>query len=127
MSSRVTEKSLCSIFSMLGTISLTANSSAVWPMSWCCSEKSSGVNTSLGWRSSKRKLPPEIFGFAAETVAMRLIVRRGELKISGEHRTQYLRKPLFIYHHCRSRPAEWPSLPQIGRLTRSEERRVGKE
>src|SRR5579863_9099076 len=58
--SRVMEKSLCSIFSMLGTISLTANSSAVCPMSRCCSVKSSGVKTSSVLRSSRRKLPPEI-------------------------------------------------------------------
>src|SRR5580693_3655199 len=58
--SRVMEKSLCSIFSMLGTISLMANSSAVWPMSRCCSVKSSGVKTSSVLRSSRRKLPPEI-------------------------------------------------------------------
>src|SRR5579864_2884872 len=59
-SSRVTAKSLCSIFSMLGTISLLANSSAVCAMSKCCSVKSSGVKTSSGLRSSIRKLPPGI-------------------------------------------------------------------
>src|SRR5581483_10084209 len=56
--SRLTEKSLCSILSMLGTISLLAKSSAVWPISWCCSLKSSGVKISSGLRSSNRKLAP---------------------------------------------------------------------
>src|SRR5271169_5913544 len=54
------EKSLCSIFSMLGRISLTVNSSAVCPINCCCSVKSSGVKTSSGRRDSRRKLPPEI-------------------------------------------------------------------
>src|SRR5437879_3240427 len=69
--SRVIEKSLCSIFSALGMISFTAKSSAVWAMSWCCSEKSSGVKISLGFRSSSRKLPPEtlLLGIA-EVAAM---------------------------------------------------------
>ena len=38
-------------------------SSAVWPIMTCSSEKSSGVKTSSGVRSSIRKLPP----FAATT------------------------------------------------------------
>ena len=58
-SSRLTAKSLCSILSALGTISLSANSSAVCAISKCCSVKSSGVNTSSGVRSSIKKLPPE--------------------------------------------------------------------
>src|SRR5690348_9806727 len=43
---------------MLGRISFWANSSAVCAMSWCCSEKSSGVKTSSRARDSRRKLPP---------------------------------------------------------------------
>src|SRR4029077_6325944 len=64
------EKSLCSIFSILGTISLTANSSAVWPTSWCCSVKSSGVKTSSGRRCSSRKLPPDILVLGTAVVAI---------------------------------------------------------
>src|SRR5258708_404545 len=62
------EKSLCSIFSTLGRISLTVNSSAVWPISNCCSVKSSGVKTSSVLRDSSRKLPPEILALGTAVV-----------------------------------------------------------
>src|ERR1700730_7090374 len=73
------EKSLCSIFSAWGRISLTANSSAVCPIIWCCSEKSSGVNTSAVCRSSSRKLPPRILDFGIAVVAIvKTFHRRGQ-------------------------------------------------
>src|SRR5437879_13680885 len=95
------EKSLCSIFSILGTISLTANSSAVWPTSRCCSVKSSGVKTSSGRRSSSRKLPPDILELGTAVVAIihPFLTTEG----TEEHRGN----------------------SRIG--SRSEERRVGKE
>ena len=75
-SSRVIAKFLCSMFSMLGTISLLANSSAVCAMSRCCSLKSSGVKTSSRVRSSIRKPPPRILlAGTAVTVAIFLSLK----------------------------------------------------
>src|SRR6266849_10569379 len=79
--SRVMEKSLCSIFSALGRISLTANSSAVCPMSWCCSVKSSGVKTSSVRRSSSRKLPPEILVLGIAAVTMEPLLTTKDTKV----------------------------------------------
>jgi hypothetical protein len=39
-------------------------------MSWCCSLKSSGVNTSSGCLDSSKKLPPEILFFGTAVVAI---------------------------------------------------------
>src|SRR5215831_14463888 len=58
ISSRVTAKSLCSIFSVLGRISFFANSSVVRTICLCSSVRSSGVNTWSVVCSSIRKLPP---------------------------------------------------------------------
>src|SRR5215472_13804635 len=58
ISSRVTAKSLCSIFSVLGRISFFANSSVVRTICLCSSVRSSGVNTWSVVCSSIKKLPP---------------------------------------------------------------------
>src|SRR5208337_2135836 len=80
---REIEKSLCSIFSACGRISLTENSSVVCPIIRCCSEKSSGVKTSAVCRSSNRKLPPEILvlGIAVVAMVLDLEIRTAKFKI----------------------------------------------
>src|SRR5208282_5277592 len=69
---RASAHSLCSSFSAAGTISLLANSSAVLAICRCSSVKSSGVKTSLGLRSSSRKLPPVILTLGTATVAINI-------------------------------------------------------
>src|SRR5207244_10424990 len=95
--SRVIDKSLCFIFSILRTISLMANSSAVCPISWCCSVKSSGVKTSSPFRSSRRKLPPEILVLGIAVVAISNPFLTTEA--TEEHRGIISFRPVFAIYH----------------------------
>ncbi len=89
--------------STLGRISLTANSSVVWPMSWCCSVKSSGVNTSEVWRSSSRKDPPEILDLGIAVVAIQ--------------KTPFLRPRSLHDIRVRLSPAQVPPVLRFGKLS----------
>ena len=74
-----------------------ANSSAVCPMSWCCSVKSSGVKTSSPFRSARRKLPPEILlvGIAVVAISNPFLTTEA----TEEHRGIISFRPIFAIYH----------------------------
>jgi len=61
----------------------------VWPISWCCSLKSSGVKTSSGVRDSSRKLPPEILFFGTAVVVAMFLPNQKRLARAGRLRVPY--------------------------------------
>src|SRR5690242_5044008 len=95
-SSRLMRNSFCSSFSILGTISLVANSSAVCAINWCCSVKSSGVKMSFGLRSSIRKLPPGSIFVGIEVTVAIFHLDGTSMFLSSRDRA-LLRGPIFLF------------------------------